>query len=201
MSHNTILRSDGPARRTRRPRTAALLAVLALAMTVLPSSAANGAAGSNIGGGVAKGTVTFDPLFPVPPGPACGETRFTLEGESQAVVVNTIIKGYAGNIDLSGSGGSTCETATGGAGGLTINAESTGNDFLSCEGLTGSYSRALTDVHAQLGGTCTVNDLSGIPVTLVFHGQFVPEGVEDGAGSEEPVTAAEFVGAYTLLPG
>lgn len=197
--HHRLVRSRGASPSRRRGRVAVLLGTAALVAGVLSLPQAQ-AAGSNIGAGAASGSVTFDPLYPVPPGPECGQTSFTLQGESTAIVANTIIKGYFGGIDLTGSGGSDCETATSGAGSLTISVRSTGNDFLRCDGLTGSYSRVLTDVHTQLGGTCTVNNLSGIPVTLVFHGQFIPDGLTEGAGSEEPVTSAQFAGAYTLFP-
>jgi hypothetical protein len=165
----------------------------------LPTAAS---AGSNIGAGTVDGTATFDAGYGIPPGPTCGATRFSLSGDSKAsVVVNTIIKGFVGQMTLTGSGSSPCETAAGGAGQLTFSATSTGNNFLSCPSLTGGYTRFVADVSAQLGGTCTINNLSGVPVSLTFHGDFVPDGLTTGAGSSQPITSATFAGAYVLLPG
>jgi hypothetical protein len=177
----------------------ALLGAAAIAVGLL-APAMGSAAGSNIGAGTADGSVTFDPGHSVPTGIGCGTPSFTLTGTSKAsVVANTIIKGYAGQMNLSGSGSSTCENTSGGSGPLTLSVSSTGNSFVNCVNLTGSYSRILTDVSATLGGTCTLNDLPNVPVSLVFHGEFAP--TNSGGGVTAPITNATFAGGFVLLPG
>jgi hypothetical protein len=39
-----------------------------------------------------------------------------------------------------------------------------------------------------------------VPVSLVFHGDFVPDGLTNGAGLTQPIMSASFAGGLVLLP-
>jgi hypothetical protein len=161
----------------------------------MPTSAS---ALSNVGGSVASGSAHF--TQPIPPaGQPCAATSFSLTGGSNAFTLTTIdpnvISGYFGPLTFSGSGGSTCESASSGSGSLTLSA--TGDGSVRCPSLTGSYTRAATDVQVTLGGACTINNVPA-QVVFAFHGEFAP--TNSGGGITAPITDATFAGAVIVLP-
>ncbi|MHB2023671.1 MAG: hypothetical protein ACYCO3_10125 [Mycobacteriales bacterium] len=162
------------------------------------------AAGANLGGGAARGAVSFAPGYGIPPlGAPCTATEFDLNGSATTLVLNTIIDGYLGSVNLNGSGSSGCESTSGGSGALALSATTayapTGST-VSCIDLSGSYTRTGTDVVASLLGTCTVNNLPGVPVNFIFHGEFLPNNLANGAGTAGQITSATFAGAFAVLP-
>jgi hypothetical protein len=173
---------------------------------VLVQAPAAGAAGSNFGVGEADGRVVFQPGYGIPPGTTCAETRGDLQGSQarDALIVNTVIKGYHGPMLIDGTTHSDSECGTAGGGELTVVAQSVdpAPHFVDCPNLKGGFTRFVTQVVAVLGGVCTLNSDPNVPVTLTFQGQFLPdaEDVLQGAGETKPIMDATFVGAFTLSP-
>ncbi len=154
---------------------------------------------STVGAGSATGAVSFAAPGVPKTGDPCAATSFSLSGSSEAFAINTVITGYAGPVTLTGSGSSTCESTSAASGLLTLTASGTGptGSTVQCTSLTGGYTRVATDVIAQLGGTCVVNNYPA-RVTFVFRGQFVPTGV--GAGVTTSIRTATFAGGFAVAP-
>ncbi len=154
---------------------------------------------STVGAGSAAGTVSFAAPGVPKTGDPCAPTSFSLSGSSEAFAINTVITGYAGPITLTGSGSSSCESTSAASGLLALTASGTGptGSTVQCTNLTGGYTRVATDVVAQLGGTCVVNNYAA-PVSFVFRGEFAPTGV--GAGVTTSIRTASFDGAFLVAP-
>jgi hypothetical protein len=182
-------------------------AVLA-SVWLLPAGSAS-AVGNNIGGGTMLGTVNFSSGIP-PLNQPCAPTSFTLQGQSlDSSIFNSTIVGYLGEIDISGTGGSSCEGALAGSGNLTLTSVSSppaGGVFQStikcadpnavpATTLSGTYTRNGADVEAVLSGNCIING-STVPVGFIFRGPFVP--TNSGGGTTAPVTNATFTGPFVV---
>lgn len=154
----------------------------------------------NVGGGPVTGAVTFVDSTGVPPGGApCASTSFVFDGSSESAWVNGSGTAYAGRLSITANGGSDCETATTGAGDITVWASGTSAvGRLECGPLAGTFTRVLTDVTVTVNGDCVINDFPAIRIAFVAKGEFVP--TTPGEGLTSPVTAALFAGAFAVLP-
>lgn len=180
--------------RTLLPALAAVIALTALA----PPSAAH-AAGMNVGAGAFTGTVEFDGAGIPPVAQPCQPTSFTLDGLAEGVVVNTTIIGYAGDVDLTGSGSTECENATASGGSLTIDASGVGptGSTIDCLGLSGHFVRKLSYVEVVLTGDCTINGINTAGIVFVAEAAFHPT---EGDGITTNVTAGAFEGGFVVSP-
>jgi hypothetical protein len=160
---------------------------------------------ANVGAGEMDGQALFGTHVPSimdeAGGAPCVSTTTTLTGNSVGAAQATSINGYAGQLSMSGTATSTCETTSHGTGSLTMSITSpkasAGYYFVSCPTLTGTYQRVASAVVAIVSGNCTINNGPPDFVTVAFHGQFVPNG---GEGVNTPITGAQFAGAYAFLP-
>ena len=181
---------------TRRILATAALALAAVGLAASPASAL-----TNVGAGGLTASLHYS--SPIPPvGAGCASTHFSLAGSSDPFTLTTIetdpsvvVSGYAGPLTVTGSGGGSCESATTGAGSLTLSA--TGSTAVSCPSLTGSYTRAATSLVATVGGTCTVNGVAS-GVNFVLRGEFFP--TNPGGGVLAPITDATVQGAIGAAP-
>ena len=203
---------------TRRIGRFVTLGVAALVVAALVQPGA--ASASNIGAGVASGNVVFDAGKEIPRGinpnspttnEPCAPTSFTLSGSTlgtAAFVLNSAFTGHFGTVEISGVGGSTCETGLGGGGILTltnVHGQGPTGSKIECANptkgttLTGGYTRTATDVEAVLGGTCIINGPPGFsaPVLFSFRGQFEPKA---GTGLTTPTAEATFQGVFAIEP-
>lgn len=154
----------------------------------------------NVGGGNVTGDVTFLDGTGVPPvGADCAATKFDFEGGSDSAWVNGSGTAYIGPITIRASGGAVCETATTGDGALTVTAFGTSElGELECGPLLGRYTRVASDVTVIVTGDCVINNFPAVRIGFVAKGEFLPS--NDGGGLTEPVTAATFTGAFTIVP-
>ena len=173
---------------------AALVAMALVGLSPAPASA------TNVGGGSVTGTVAFTNTGGVPVATApCRGTTFTLSGRATGIVLNTVLSGHAGDITLSGGGGSTCENAGTAAGtSLTINAIGVGptGSRVSCS-LAGSFVRVAAAVLVDVSGSCSVNYHPAGRVRFLAEVVFTPT-VGDGITSN--IRAASFAGAFSVIP-
>ena len=181
----------------RGARTA--FVVLAVFAWLLPAQAAGA---GHAGAGVASGSLTFTNAGGLPPvGAPCVPTTFNVSSTlSGAVVVSTVIVGYAGLITLSGSGASLCENATLGSGSLSLAATGVGlnpANRISCPSLRGSFVRLLAEATVVIAGSCTVNGIATANITFVAEVTFAP-GTVGTAGITTPITNALFQGAFAV---
>lgn len=193
--------------RNRKRRVAVVCAALLVA-GLIPAASASA---SNIGGGVASGTVNADPGKGIPPLNApCAATAFTLQGSTtEAFAFNTAIFGYAGPVTMVGRVTNSCEGTTAGSGTLELTdvkgSGLTPGNSLNCADptavpptkLTGGYTRNGTNVSAVLGGTCIITGTPA-PVQVFFRGQFAA--TNPGAGVSEPITSGVFAGGFVISP-
>lgn len=172
-----------------RRRAALLASAAALAVGVAPAVSAQ--EGQNLGGGVAEGSIAFDP--PVQLGGGCRATDFTISGSSQTVVLNTVVTAYAGPVELSGTGRDNCPSglSQSGAFELTATGETPNASTLDCD-LDGTYTRLGTLASVTTSGTCVVN---GFPAEVTFAAEVAvfPE-------QFSPMRTARFVAPFTVSP-
>lgn len=170
-----------------------------------PSQPFTIAGASDAGGGAMNGSMSFTQPIPAAVNtssplttPACTPTRFSLSGVSAASVISLAQTAFAGPVTLTGSGGSPCETAALGTGALQLSAEGLGvaTSMLDCSALAGTYTRSVTDLNAVVSGSCTINSRSE-SVTLDVRVQLLPA---NGGGAAQPITAADFDGAFVVSP-
>lgn len=171
-----------------------IVAVLAL----VPSTPVD-AAGMNVGGGVFTGTVAFDGNGIPPVAAQCEATNFSLDGLAEGVVVNTTIVGFAGDVELDGTGSTTCENATAAGGSLTVGAHGVGptDSTIDCAELTGHFVRKLNYVEVVLTGDCVINTVNTSGILFVAEAEFHPT---EGDGITSHVTAGAFEGAFVVSP-
>jgi hypothetical protein len=200
----------------------ALLLLLALGLAAWQGQAASAQQSSNnIGGGTAEGTLEYTNPGGLPQAFApCKPVTFDLLTDSQAnIVVNVkteggtqAFDGFAGVVQLQGSGRGGCEGVSMGGGSLNVvipEATAPNGAKFKCpdlnngveEGLNGGYTRVGADLEAILGGYCYVN-LNRAYVTFVYRGVFRPLGGEglDQPGLSRPVTQAEFKATFLIMP-
>lgn len=200
-------------RSTGSLRRSVIVLALSLALVAFVSGSVDAQTTSNnIGGGEAHGSVSFDsPGVPQLFAP-CRAVDFDLDGGSEATLVLNVttsggggaVEGYAGEVELNGSGHGFCEGASSGSGTLAITipkATAANGSTIECESLQGGYVRVGPDVEAVLGGECAVN-ANPIPVMVVFRGEFVPTGGSglSQPGLSEPIMNADFDGAFVIMP-
>jgi hypothetical protein len=174
------------------------LPAAAVLMAALSQPAEANAA--SVGGGKASGTFFYGGTGIPPLTAQCAPTNFTLSGSSDAfVLLNTAIVGYVGPTNVSGSGSSACESVSNGGGPITLTLAGTGplQSTINCTNLSGGWTRTGTDVSADVGGTCNINDFTD-PVNLIFHGTWQPDGA--GAGVITPIASASFSGVFVVPP-
>lgn len=169
-----------------------------------PSQPFTIAGASDLGGGSVTGSMSFtqpiprsiDSGSPLTP-PACATTAFSVSGFSAAGIATLAQTAFVGPFTFSGSGGSTCETAALGSGSLQLSLHGVGvaSATLDCPTLSGGYTRTGTDMHAVLGGTCTINERTD-SLILDLRVELVPT----GGGGTQPTTATRFDGAYLVSP-
>lgn len=181
--------------RAMRASAVAVVAAAFLAAAAAPASALV----ANVGGGVATATFHYSPGIP-PVGDECVPTTFTVAGRANPFTLTTastgiVVSGYGGPLDFSGTGSSSCDSASNDGGSITLTA--TGDHSVSCPNLTGTYTRVATDFLATLGGICTIN---GVPSSVGFllRGELVP--TNTGGGTTTPITDAQFTGAVGVTP-
>src|SRR5207244_4449154 len=162
-----------------------------------PSQSVTVAGAPDAGGGALTGSVSFSRPIPAA-GDPCGQTSFTLSGTSAASVISFAQAEFTGPVSITGSGGSSCESAGTGSGSLQLSAHGLGvtGTTIDCPQLSGSYFRAGTDVTATVSGLCTLNGTETDSLTLDAKVQFVPS---DG-GAAQPVSSADFHGAFAVSP-
>jgi hypothetical protein len=147
-------------------------------------------------------TVTPDAAGPADP---TGDIRL-----SNAVVMNVGGTGYAGPIELTGTGTSGCSNATAGSGTLSLTATGrvpqTGSR-VDCPSLSGTFTRVGSYVSIAVGGQCQINALVTAPVAfradLAFRPRDTPYQDASGVhvpGLDAPVTRALFAGSFTVTP-
>lgn len=201
-----------PRRRAGRRAALGLVLAVLVAFVGLDAGSADAQTSNNIGGGQAEGSVTFaDPGVPQLFAP-CRAVDFTLDGNSRATMVINVategggaaLDGFAGVVELDGSGHGFCEGTSSGGGSLTITVPesvATNGSTFECLSLNGGYTRVAADVEAILGGTCSVNS-SDVPVMFVFRGEFYPTGGSGltQPGLSEPITTADFNGTFVVMP-
>ncbi len=155
------------------------------------ASTAGAQQSENVGGGVALGSVAFDP--PVQFGGSCRVTDFAISGSSQTAVINTVITAYVGPVALVGPGRDACPTGLSASGSfeLVANGETPNGSTLDCD-LDGTYSRFGTVASVTTSGTCTVNSFPA-EVTFVAEVPVVPEQLN-------PMRSARFAAPFTVSP-
>lgn len=135
---------------------------------------------SNAGGGVISAQATFvQPTGGIPPvGQGCEPSQVHVAGDAPAVVVNTVLTGYAGSVHVVADGSSTCENTEGGAGSVTVEAHGVGPTLsrLDCgpytenptqAKLVGDYERHGGVVIVRAQGPCTINKFAIAQVRFV----------------------------------
>lgn len=198
-----------------KPRPRAVIGVgLALVLALLGPQwgVAEAQTSSNIGGGQAEGSITFAAPGLAPLFAPCGAVDFTLDGDTRATVVINVateggggaVDGFAGMVQLDGSGHGFCENTSSGGGSLTVTvpeATAPNGSTFGCDLLRGGYTRVGADVEAILGGECAVNS-NPVPVMFVFRGEFTPTGGSglSQPGLSEPVMTADFSGTFAVMP-
>lgn len=132
----------------------------------------------------------------VPPGP-CVPTHFDVRAHSAAAVIDVAFAGYAGPVELRGTGSSSCEDITVGRGTMTLSADGEGPSgaVLSCPVVQGSYTRAGTAFVAELTGGCSVNNFPTGQLTWVYSTQAVAR--EPGGGVTVASREMTLHGAFT----
>lgn len=176
-----------------------LAAALAVSIPLLTPTGAN-AAKSNLGGGVVHGTTVFDPPGIPAAGEPCQPVSFSVEGQSASFMMNTVITGYLGAIQITGTGNTDCTSATVSGGDLTlrITGEGPTGSRVDCPVLDGGYTRIGVEVIVQLTGECVVNEFGTGLVQFVSELVFTP--LPPGGGVTGPVLEANFDGAFAVVP-
>ena len=176
-----------------------MLAALAASIPILAPTGAQ-AVKSNLGGGVVHGTTIFDPPGIPAAGQPCQPVSFSLDAESPAFVMNTVITGYLGVIEITGTGNTDCTSTTvsGGDLVLSITGEGPTGSRVNCPVLEGGYTRVGVEVLVQLTGECIVNEYGTGPVQFISELVFTP--LPPGAGVTGPVLEANFDGVFAVVP-
>lgn len=197
-----------------------VIGAVLLAATLLQPTVAAGQSTSNIGFGAYAGSINYTNPVPRAVNSAsptvtepCVPTTFTISGStpvSATFVFNTALTGHLGTLNWSGTGSSTCETALGGAGAITLtNVQGVGptNSKIDCANpskvpattLTGGYTRTATDFEAVLGGRCIINGPPGFDAAVLFslRGEWEPE---PGTGVTTSTTKASIQGVILVQP-
>lgn len=147
-----------------------------------------------------QGTIAFDPKLPAAGAP-CRATAFTWSAQAGAAAANTVIAGYVGPIEVTGSGSGLCESMTSGDGVLSVRLTghnpTTGSE-VECPSLSGRYGRVLSDTTVHLTGECSVNRFGLGVVLFVGRVQVVPTGA--GAGVLTSASTADTVGPFVIVP-
>lgn len=190
----------------RRYRAVAVLVVAGALLGSAPSAVADPplVQPRNIGGGDARGTITYPAATPLPQALApCRATTFTFQASAEAFVLNTAIAGFAGPVTIDGSGSAFCENASNSGGMMTLRltgVNTTTKSTLSCPVLGGGYTRVLSEMTLILSGNCIVNNYAQGIVNFVAKLSMVPSGMNGGAPFTAPVTSATTAGAFVIAP-
>lgn len=153
----------------------------------------------NLGGGDLGGTVSY--RAPGVPGLSedCLPTTFDIVASSVAAWVNGSGTAYAGPLSVSGNGEGVCETASTGAGILTLTASGTSAaGTLACPALLGTFTRVATDMTLVLNGDCTINAFSALRVGVLAKAHLVATpAVGSAPGS---MTEVMLLGGFVVYP-
>ncbi len=136
---------------------------------------------SNVGTGVLNGTVEFTSPSEGIPGAleTCVEgATARVEATAPVVVLNTVLTGFVGPVQITADSVATCEKAEQGAGSIAVEAHGVGptGSQLDCgpfaddplqPKLTGEYVRVGNAVTVQASGSCTVNKFAISNVTFI----------------------------------
>lgn len=203
---NTESKPQRPVRRVAISRVLAASALAALAVLALPSmAAADGPwlSPTTVGLGTLDGKVTYDEAVPAT-GESCAARAFDLEATATSFAFNTVIVGHVGEIKLSGSGASECESASAGSG--TISFRMVGNgptgSKLRCpppdslEPLVGTYERTGAAMSISVAGHCWINNYRTTPVTIEATVGFAP--TNPPAGVAAPMSEGDIDGAFNV---
>jgi len=182
---------------------------MVLGSTLLPSARADTTLPPrNAGFGAVEGPISYNPPLPMTGSPCSTTVAFTLGSgasgsgwASVTLMANTVLSAYAGTVTITGTGtAGTCESYTLGGGTMTVSLTgSTVNESaLSCQTLSGTYSRVLSTMTMDLQGDCTVNNYGSSHVTFVATVQLVPS--RDQTNTLTPITSAEAAGSFVVAP-
>ena len=134
-----------------------------------------------------------------PAGAACTSTTFVFDGESESAWVNLSGTAFVGSVSVTAHGGSLCETAITGGGAVVLSVSGSGaTGSLQCDSLEGAFTRTASDMTITVAGDCSINGTVTPRIGFIARGDFVPTAL--GAGVNEPITEAQFAGAFTILP-
>ncbi len=168
--------------RTSTRSTAALFAAI---VGLLASATSLGAQKpvippSNVGAGTLSGKVEFTSPAEGIPGAlkTCVPATAQVQATAPVVVVNTVLTGFVGPVQITATGTSGCEKAEQGQGTLEIEAHGVGptGSRLDCgpfpekpsqPKLTGVYVRVGAAITVQASGSCTINKFAISNVTFV----------------------------------
>lgn len=182
-----------------RIRSLGVLAAFAVSLPILVPTGAD-AAKSNLGGGAVHGTAVFAAPGIPPAGQPCVAISFTVNGVAPAFVMNTVITGYLGLINITGTGSTDCTSATVSGGDLSLSATGSGptGSEIACGPLVGGFTRIGVEVAVQIAGPCTVNQYGTGDVQFLADLVFTP--TPPGAGVTQPILTANFDGVFTVVP-
>jgi hypothetical protein len=151
---------------------------------------------SNVGTGAFTGSVSYSPALPALTDGTCVATTFSVSASSADGLITSAPALFAGFINFSGSGSSTCENTEHGTGTMTLSAQGLGalGTTLSCPQLGGTYLRLGMHLIANDRGVCTINSITD-SISFSFVANLVPSA---GAGVTGPIATAGFDGAFTV---
>jgi hypothetical protein len=169
-------------------------AVPILAMASITAQAVE----TNTGGGALEGSVNFTSGGVPMASTACIPDSWTFSASTAAVVFDIANDEFVGTLSLYGGGTSACAVGGAETGSLNITAtNSQGLGHFNCT-VGGGYARVLSHVHADLQGTCTVNNHTD-PAEFIAEGEFVPTATS-GPLTNPVVSAASFAGSFVVAP-
>jgi hypothetical protein len=183
-------------------RLAAAAAVVVGALVPAASATADPIVGPyNAAAGVFSGSVNVSPGIPTVGKPCVAQTLSGLNATAvKAVAFNTVITGYTGSLQLTGSGASSCDSLALGQGSLSLAIPYTVGDTgstIECPTLTGNYTRVGSILQVTINGACKVNNHDGGVITFLAVGLFRPS---QGDGINTPVTQSTFAGVFGAAP-
>lgn len=148
------------------------------------------------GGGVSHGTLEY--AEPGLPKLACRTTRFDVTAEGPVAFADVVFSGFAGTVQVTGTGGASCEDMALGLGSMTLTLDGVGpsGSRLSCPAVEGPYTRAGTSLVATLTGDCEVNGFPAGRLKWTYSVQTAP--LDGAGGATVPVTRTTFDGAFVI---
>jgi hypothetical protein len=167
---------------------------------------------SNVGGGAVTANVTVEEPATGLPGVAqgCQPARTTVVGEAPAVVLNTVLTGYVGSVQITGEAVSECENAESGDGDIVLEAHGVGPTLsrIDCGPYTenpgqakleGEFTRVAGTILVQAEGPCTINKFALAQVRFVAELQAVPtEDDHTTPATSANVKYAKLAGSFGL---